>query len=248
MVKSALIVGPILVLSVAACASSDLGERTGVVLSGANLVTKSALAGDLRQQHLLAYGFRNGGLVRGIDFPKRPDLAVAWLKRAAEQGDRDALFWLALTTYAGKDMPRSATRGFDLMRRAAELGDARAQMSVSISYRIGAGVARDPARAERWFKAAVASSAELWRRLQARRLFILNKPPLPDSARLWYLAGFAICTRQLPFDSPTNERLLSAAARSGDPEAKRALVEGAYLHGRDRHSSFCRRRSIRVLY
>ncbi len=230
-----------------ACAPASLTDRTGLAAPAALDAARRAAGGDLRQQHLLAYGFRNGGLVRGIDFPKRPDLAVAWLKRAAEQGDRDALFWLALATYSGKGVARSATRGFDLMRRAAELGDARAQISVSISYRIGAGVARDPAHAERWFQAAVASSAALWRRLQARRLFVLDKPPLPDSARLWYLAGVAICTRQLPSDGPTNERLLSAAARSGDPEAKRALVEGAYLHGRDRRSSFCHRRSIRVL-
>lgn len=224
---------------VAACSHPSLVDRTSATAPGARDLAQLGAAGDLRRQHLLAYGFRNGGRVGGIDFPKRPDLAVAWLKRAAEQGDRDALFWLALATYAGKDVPRSASGGFKLMRRAAELGDPRAQISVSISFRVGAGTAKDPARAERWFQAAVASSAELWRRLQAARVFVLHKQPLPATARLWYFAGFAICTRQLPFDSETNKRLLSAAARSGDPAAKRDLRVGAYLYGRNRYSPFC---------
>ncbi len=69
--------------------------------------------------------------------------AVKWYRKAAEQGDGDAQFNLALMYYNGLYVPQDYAEAAKWYRKAAEQGHAKAQYNLDLMYGKGLGVSQD---------------------------------------------------------------------------------------------------------
>ncbi len=67
----------------------------------------------------------------GSGVPKDPTEAVKWWRKAAEQGDTTAQFFLGNAYYKGEGVQKDIAAAIELFRKAAQLGDGAAQ------YRLG---------------------------------------------------------------------------------------------------------------
>jgi hypothetical protein len=76
--------------------------------------------------------------------------AMAWFRKAAEQGHAGGQFSLASLYYARKEYGPAAS----WYRRAAEQGNALAQIRLARLYAEGPGLARDDVQAYKWFAVA----------------------------------------------------------------------------------------------
>ena len=74
--------------------------------------------------------------------------------KAAEQGDAEAQYHLALKYANGEGVEPDHAKGFEWMRKSAEQGDPAAQFSLYLSYERGLFVKRDQAQAAQWFEKA----------------------------------------------------------------------------------------------
>jgi TPR repeat protein len=94
-----------------------------------------------------------GALYALADNPARA--AVCW-QQAANQGDPEALYNLALAYSKGKGVAQDAAQAFSLLLQAAQCGLAPAQARLGLMYATGEGVVQDPVEAHKWF--AIAAS------------------------------------------------------------------------------------------
>jgi len=106
-------------------------------------------------------GFAEAQLALGILYsvgqgvPHDYAAAVAWLRRAAEQGNDVAAAELGHISYLGRcGMPQDHVVAADWFRRAAERGNAMAQHCLATQYRLGQGVPQDDATAASWLRRA----------------------------------------------------------------------------------------------
>lgn len=93
--------------------------------------------------------------------PKAPGAAVSLTDAeatewhpAAEAGDADAQFSLALRYAAGLGVPQDAARAAEWCRRAAEQGHVDSQFNLGQAYARGDGVPHDAARGAAWLRKA----------------------------------------------------------------------------------------------
>ena len=80
--------------------------------------------------------------------------AVKWYRKAAEQGDADAQFNLALMYDYGRGVTEDDAEAVRWYRKAAEQGGARAQLNLGVMYYSGNGVLQDTIAAHMWFNIA----------------------------------------------------------------------------------------------
>ena len=83
--------------------------------------------------------------------PKDP---IAELKKAADEGDKDAQFNLGMKYYEGKGVTKNYTTAFQYLKPLAEAGYVKAFFPVADMYHRGQGVAKDRAAAEKWYQKA----------------------------------------------------------------------------------------------
>ena len=74
--------------------------------------------------------------------------------RAAEQGDVDAQYNLAVCYENGTGVERDEQKAVEWYKKAAEQGDARAQFNLALCYKNGIGVEKDEQKAVEWYKEA----------------------------------------------------------------------------------------------
>jgi TPR repeat protein len=84
-------------------------------------------------------------------------LAVKWYRRAAEQGDVNAMFNLGVKNEAGKGLPQNFEKAVARYMQAAEAGHAKAQYNLALKYFTGEGVKRSNIRAHMWANIARAN-------------------------------------------------------------------------------------------
>ncbi len=85
--------------------------------------------------------------------PERRREAAVWYRRAAEQGNADGQFTLALWLWTGQDVSKDRTEAVGWWRKAADQGRSDAQYWLAGAYRAGeGGLPRDLAEAARWFR------------------------------------------------------------------------------------------------
>jgi len=89
--------------------------------------------------------------------------AMAWFRKAAEQGHAGGQFSLASLYYARKEYGPAAS----WYRRAAEQGNALAQIRLARMYAEGPGLARDDVQAYKWFAVAAMRGADSYARTNA---------------------------------------------------------------------------------
>jgi len=76
--------------------------------------------------------------------------AVAWFRKAAEQGDAEGQYGLGMCYFVGAGLEQDDAQAFHWYSKAAEQGLARAQNNLGGMYIDGRGVARDPELAVQW--------------------------------------------------------------------------------------------------
>ena len=86
----------------------------------------------------------------GLSLPKDEVEALKWYRRAAAQGDVDALRRLGYLYRDGEGVPKNAAEAAKWFRRAADQGDPSAQDVLSLLYAKGKGVKKDEAEAYKW--------------------------------------------------------------------------------------------------
>ena len=89
--------------------------------------------------------------------------AMAWFRKAADQGHAGGQFSLASLYYARKEYGPAAS----WYRRSAEQGNALAQIRLARMYAEGPGLARDDVQAYRWFAVAATRGADSYARTNA---------------------------------------------------------------------------------
>lgn len=90
----------------------------------------------------------------GRNAPKNNIEALSWLRRAAQNGQRDAQRLLAVKLYNGYDVAVDHDEALLWAQRLAESGDAPAQLMLGNMYANGEGSPRDLVRAYMWYDIA----------------------------------------------------------------------------------------------
>ncbi|MEO1142279.1 MAG: tetratricopeptide repeat protein [Pseudomonadota bacterium] len=91
--------------------------QRGMYLTAFNLALPRAQEGDAAAQTLIAELYE-----QGLGIKRDTGKAAEWYEIAANSGNREAKFALAVKLLAGKDLTPDKERGFDLMKQAAEAG------------------------------------------------------------------------------------------------------------------------------
>lgn len=106
-----------------------------------------AEAGDAASQAQLGYEyFRHAGHGPAGDYAQ----ALAWFRRAADQGDAKGESYLGMMYYSGRGVPRDYAQAAHWYRLAAAQGDDHAQRRLQVMYAQGQGVPKDRAESRRW--------------------------------------------------------------------------------------------------
>ena len=104
--------------------------------------------------------------------------AVAWYRKAAEQGIPQAQDNLGLCYANGEVVAKDLVQAVSWFRKAAEQGFAPAQLNLGVSYYAGYGVAKDEIEAYAyWNLAAIAIES-------ARKKLTILEKSMPQDARL----------------------------------------------------------------
>jgi TPR repeat protein len=91
---------------------------------------------------------------RGLGTEVNPKQAAVWYRRAADAGDRAALYRLGALERDGRGVRRDDKGAVDLFRQSAGHGDPDAQSAMGTAYERGVGVKRDYAQAVDWYRKA----------------------------------------------------------------------------------------------
>ena len=89
--------------------------------------------------------------------PSEAQTGVEMVRRAAEQGDALAQYFLGIAYVNGEGVPENDAEAARWFRRAAEQGNALAQGSLGIAYADGLGVLKDAVLAHIWLNIASAN-------------------------------------------------------------------------------------------
>jgi len=92
--------------------------------------------------------------------PKDLAMAVAWFRRAAEQGERIAQYNLAVMLLKGDGVAADPEEALQWYRKAAEQGVPEAQIALGDFYAAGRVVGIDRDEARRWFEKAASQGHE----------------------------------------------------------------------------------------
>ena len=147
-----------LVLGVAAC----IANATAGGVPSSN-VEKLAKYEQLKLPELLRRANKNDAWAQfelgsrfnyGRNAPKNNTEALSWLRRAAQNGQRDAQRLLAVKLYNGYDVAVDHDEALLWAQRLAESGDAPGQVMLGNMYANGEGSPRDLVRAYMWYDIA----------------------------------------------------------------------------------------------
>src|SRR5829696_2697541 len=84
-------------------------------------------------------------------------MAVAWCRKAAEQGIGRAQNNLGVMYRSSHGVPQDYATAVSLFQKAAQQGDAEAQNNLGVMYEHGHGVPQDYVQAHMWFNLAASS-------------------------------------------------------------------------------------------
>ena len=93
---------------------------------------------------------------RGLSVPKNPAIAVSWYEKAAQSGDREGQYRLAMHLAVGNGVAQAPARARTIYQLCAEAGDERCQNNLGLAMLHGLGGPVDKASAVRYFAAAAA--------------------------------------------------------------------------------------------
>jgi TPR repeat protein len=111
------------------------------------LALKAAQQGSAEAQNNLGYLHK---------FLGNREVAIFWMRKAAQQGDAIHQYLLAMVYYETKPKPGDEKKSLFWIRKAAEQGLARAEYMLGVHYMYGQGTAIDTERALFWYHRAAA--------------------------------------------------------------------------------------------
>lgn len=162
-----------------------------------------ALAEGSQEQARAAFSARQYGLAEQL-----------W-SAAAERGDPEGLFGLALLRDGGYGRPRDPAGAYDLYLRAAESGLAQAQFNVAVMSDAGIGTPRDARAAMTWYtRAALRGNGRAQYNLGLMIEAGAGSTPDPERAAIWF--------RQAANLLPAAAERMRDLDRSGDPDTSGA--------------------------
>jgi hypothetical protein len=93
---------------------------------------------------------------KGECLPPNPSQEARWLSKAAERGDEDAQFALALALLDGKGVPQDVNEGQHWCDEVLKRNPMFGAYCKGYIYQNGLGVSRDEAKARTWYTRAAA--------------------------------------------------------------------------------------------
>jgi TPR repeat protein len=118
--------------------------------SAADILTEKARLGDAKSQLDLAMAYANGE--KGLS--KNTAAAAEWFRLSANQGNRDAEFYLGVMYAVGESVPQDSSEAAKWYRKAAEQGQRDAAQLLGSAYVLGEGVGKDMVEAHLWLDLA----------------------------------------------------------------------------------------------
>ena len=103
---------------------------------------------DAEIQNIIGFCYANG-FCGGQEDKKA---AFGWYKKAAEQGNSKAQYYLACCYACGAGCKKDDHKYFEWCKKSAEQGDAEAQYQLGNSYRIGSCCEKNKRQAIKWFE------------------------------------------------------------------------------------------------
>ena len=88
--------------------------------------------------------------LKGVHRTKDYAEAMKWLRLAADQGHREAVFNIGLMYRDGKGVPQNGEKAIEWYKRAMEK-DIRMASKIGDMYHYGSGVPKDEEEAKRWY-------------------------------------------------------------------------------------------------
>lgn len=233
MKSTAVVVGlclAIVALSAPAHAASDEmagidAFRSGAFAEAYRSWRDASDAGDARASRYLGVMYDTG---EGV--PQDHRQALEWYRKAAEHGDKVAMFNVAVLYDAGADgVPQDRREAARWYARAAERHDGRAEYDLALMLAAGDGIPRDPARAQRLFAGAArdgiaAASAHL--RHPSPQSAMNTTPTDPEDAAFGQ-AQRALLSRK-PQEKADATALFRRAAAGHGPAASLAQYDLAW--------------------
>lgn len=179
-----------------ACIADDLGRTDQVkqlndgliaYVTG-NFVAAHGLLKPLAEQDVaLAQLFMGRMYTEGNGVSINCDRAVEYLKQAAETGNADAAFDLAVFAENGRCAPKNESAALAWYELAAKNGDARAPNAIGIIYLGQREIARDLNKAAFWFRrGANVFDADAYYHLGEMYAEGQNVPKDPIEAYMWF--------------------------------------------------------------
>lgn len=139
-----------------------------------------------------------------------PELAAKEFRAAAEKGDANCQFNLALMYEQGMGVVKGEKEAVVWYRKSAELGNSNAQFNLGVLYEKGRGTKVDFALANQWYRKAA---------VQGDALAIGNLGMLyvrGDGVKVDKIAGIALLLRSATLDpSPANHAKMNITATKG---------------------------------
>jgi TPR repeat protein len=123
------------------------------ILSAMANIRRDAERGDATSQRALGDFYAIRGFAGSTDDAQQ---AMAWWRKAADQGNTQAMNKLGVAYLLGKFVPRDAEQSASWVRRAAETDDPIGELQLGMDYAIGNGVPHDRDQAVFWLRKAEA--------------------------------------------------------------------------------------------
>ena len=139
-----------------------------------------------------------------------PQLAAKEFRAAAEKGDADCQYNLALMYEQGMGVTKDEKEAVVWYRKSAEQGNSNAQFNLGVLYENGRGTAVDFAQANQWYRKA----AEQGDALAIGNLGMLYVRG--DGVKVNKIAGVALLLRSFTMDnSPANHAKMNISSTKG---------------------------------
>ena len=127
---------------------------TAAVFTGCDSKTENAAADQSGKANSAESA---GELEKGLAAYRQKDYKAAFdhFKIAAEQGNAEAQYQLAICYTEGKGVELDKAKGFEWMLKSANLGNPKAQCVVGMCYMGGNEVAKDDAEGKKWIAKSI---------------------------------------------------------------------------------------------
>ncbi len=153
---------------------------------------------------------------------KDMDQALQFHQQAAEQGYAESLFYIGLMYHAGTGISKDVAKAFFFYQKAAERGSRAAMFYLANCTCFGEGTEPHAGKGESFYLKAL-EGVELDAAIGTGDSAVLKNPWVLRAAREYAVILWRKAASQK--DAAQAGRWMSLAARGGDPDARRMLVE-----------------------